>query len=154
MMMTRLVSWMIGVALALSRFSAATAFALPCPRATSLRIRATDNADVEPAVDKTVADIGTSTEPCEGYPKCDGAYRDKGCDGSGRIAGGVGAVLPWFPVKAFRPCPSFTEAKYKYDRSGQSLNEVMFARKRTRKTERKEASNTPTASDSTDEEVQ
>lgn len=25
-----------------------------------------------------------STDPCPGYPRCDGAYRDKGCDGSGR----------------------------------------------------------------------
>lgn len=27
-------------------------------------------------------------------------------------------------MKAYRPCPSFVEAKYKYSRQGQSLNEV------------------------------
>lgn len=41
-----------------------------------------------------------------------------------RISGGVGALVPWLPIKAYRPCPSFTEAKYKYTRQGQSLNEV------------------------------
>lgn len=33
-------------------------------------------------------------------------------------------MIPWFPVKAYRPCPSFVAAKYKYDRAGQSLDEV------------------------------
>lgn len=41
-----------------------------------------------------------------------------------RIAGGVGALLPWLPIKAYRPCPAFVEAKYKYSRQGQSLDEV------------------------------
>ncbi|CAM9197865.1 unnamed protein product [Choristocarpus tenellus] len=64
--------------------------------------------------------------PCPGYPKCSGEYREKGCDGTGRIVGGVGAFFEWWPVKAYRPCPSFTAAKYKYDRQGQTLNEVVF----------------------------
>lgn len=29
-------------------------------------------------------EIEAQTDLCPGYPKCDGAYRDKGCDGSGR----------------------------------------------------------------------
>lgn len=39
-------------------------------------------------------------------------------------------MIPWFPVKAYRPCPSFVAAKYKYDRSGQSLDEVSKMRGR------------------------
>ncbi|CAM9415173.1 unnamed protein product [Discosporangium mesarthrocarpum] len=64
--------------------------------------------------------------PCPGYPECSGEYRDKGCDGTGSIAGGVGALLEWWPIKAYRPCPSFLAAKYTYSRQGQSLNEVVF----------------------------
>ncbi|CAB1117473.1 unnamed protein product [Ectocarpus sp. CCAP 1310/34] len=72
---------------------------------------------------------GSSDDVCPGYPRCSGEYRDRGCDGTGRISGGVGALVPWLPIKAYRPCPSFTEAKYKYTRQGQSLNEVVFARR-------------------------
>ncbi|CAM9973650.1 unnamed protein product, partial [Hapterophycus canaliculatus] len=75
------------------------------------------------------ASPGSSDDLCPGYPRCSGEYREKGCDGTGRISGGVGALLPWLPIKAYRPCPAFTEAKYKYTRQGQSLNEVVFARR-------------------------
>jgi hypothetical protein len=53
------------------------------------------------------------------------------CDGSGRIAGGLGAVLPWLPVKAYRPCPNFVDRGGVYQRSGQGLDEIAFGRDST-----------------------
>eukprot|EP00970_Alexandrium_tamarense_P013590 scaffold3521_cov195-Alexandrium_tamarense.AAC.24 len=41
------------------------------------------------------------------------------CDGSGRILGGIGTVLEWWPIKAYRPCPNFVDRGGKYERSGQ-----------------------------------
>jgi len=53
------------------------------------------------------------------------------CDGSGRIAGGLGAVLPWLPIKAYRPCPNFIDRGGDYQRSGQGLDEIAFGRDST-----------------------
>lgn len=50
------------------------------------------------------------------------------CDGSGRILGGIGVVLPWWPIKAYRPCPNFIAAGGQYQRSGQGLDEIAFGR--------------------------
>ena len=48
------------------------------------------------------------------------------CDGSGRILGGIGTVLVWWPIKAFRPCPNFVERGGQYQRAGQGLDEIAF----------------------------
>ncbi|KAL3803998.1 hypothetical protein ACHAWO_001502 [Cyclotella atomus] len=50
------------------------------------------------------------------------------CDGSGRILGGIGTVLEWWPIKAYRPCPNFVDRGGKYVRSGQGLDEIAFGR--------------------------
>jgi hypothetical protein len=51
------------------------------------------------------------------------------CDGSGRIAGGIGAVFTWIPIKAYRPCPNFVAKKGNvYVRAGQALDEIAFGR--------------------------
>lgn len=52
-----------------------------------------------------------------------------GCDGNGRIIGGLGAVVKWWPIKAYRPCPEFLKANKRYKRAGQSLDEIAFGRK-------------------------
>jgi hypothetical protein len=44
------------------------------------------------------------------------------------IAGGIGAVLPWVPIKAYRPCPTFIARGGNYQRSGQGLDEIAFGR--------------------------
>ena len=67
----------------------------------------------------------TSTKNNVPCPDCDQ------CDGSGRIAGGLGAVLPWVPIKAYRPCPRFVERGGSYQRSGQGLDEIAFGRDST-----------------------
>ena len=48
-----------------------------------------------------------------------------------RIAGGLGAVLPWLPVKAYRPCPNFINNGGYYERQGQPLDEIAFGRDST-----------------------
>ena len=42
-----------------------------------------------------------------GGPRCPGGEKCE-CDGTGRIAGGIGAVVGfgWWPIKAYRPCPA------------------------------------------------
>lgn len=53
------------------------------------------------------------------------------CDGSGRILGGIGVLLPWWPIKAYRPCPNFIARGGQYQRSGQGLDEIAFGRDST-----------------------
>ena len=47
------------------------------------------------------------------------------------ILGGIGTVLEWWPIKAYRPCPNFIERGGKYERSGQGLDEIAFGRDST-----------------------
>lgn len=63
-----------------------------------------------------------------GVAKNEMAY---GCDGSGRIMGGIGAVpgFGWWPIKAYRPCGKAVDAGVTYQRKGQGVDEVMFGRK-------------------------
>mmetsp|Transcript_34274 Transcript_34274/g.97147 ORF Transcript_34274/g.97147 Transcript_34274/m.97147 type:complete len:140 (+) Transcript_34274:111-530(+) len=51
-----------------------------------------------------------------------------GCDGLGRQAGGVGAVIDWWPIKAYRPCPALTASGGKYKRKGQITDEMLFGK--------------------------
>lgn len=69
-----------------------------------------------------------ATEPPKPAVKCPDCDL---CDGSGRIAGGIGAVLPWIPIKAYRPCPNFIDRGGFYERSGQGLDEIAFGRDST-----------------------
>lgn len=43
----------------------------------------------------------------------------------------MGALVSWWPIKAYRPCPEFLKAKKTYKRAGQSLDEIAFGRKGT-----------------------
>tara|TARA_B110001452_G_scaffold30878_1_gene24204 strand:+ start:583 stop:957 length:375 start_codon:yes stop_codon:yes gene_type:complete len=51
----------------------------------------------------------------------------KGCV-DGRVMGGLGAtwLFQWWPIKAYRPCPTCAENGFKYKRTGQSLDEIVF----------------------------
>mmetsp|Transcript_15615 Transcript_15615/g.27677 ORF Transcript_15615/g.27677 Transcript_15615/m.27677 type:complete len:133 (-) Transcript_15615:135-533(-) len=51
-----------------------------------------------------------------------------GCDGKGRQAGGVGAFIDWWPIKAYRPCPALTASGGKYKRKGQITDEMLFGK--------------------------
>jgi hypothetical protein len=48
-----------------------------------------------------------------------------------RIEGGIGVILTWWPIKAYRPCPNFIERGGFYQRSGQGLDEIAFGRDST-----------------------
>lgn len=58
-------------------------------------------------------------------PNCDK------CDGTGRILGGIAVLFPWWPIKAYRPCPNFIAKGGFYERSGQGLDEIAFGRDST-----------------------
>ena len=73
----------------------------------------------EPVEDETPA------LPAVKCPDCDI------CDGSGRVAGGLGAVFDFFPIKAYKPCPRFIERGEIYSRAGQPLDEIAFGRDST-----------------------
>ncbi|KAG2482179.1 hypothetical protein HYH03_018878 [Edaphochlamys debaryana] len=51
-----------------------------------------------------------------------------GCDGAGRVIGGMGAVpgFGWWPIKAYKPCSALNEAGLDYVRKGQMTNDVLF----------------------------
>lgn len=48
-----------------------------------------------------------------------------------RILGGIGVLIPAWPIKAYRPCPNFIENGGRYIRSGQSLDEIAFGGEKT-----------------------
>ena len=50
-----------------------------------------------------------------------------------RILGGIPTILPWWPIKPYRPCPNFIERGGRYVRSGQALDEIAFGRDSTYK---------------------
>lgn len=51
-----------------------------------------------------------------------------GCNGEGRIQGGIATVpgFGWWPIKAYRPCPSYLSTGGRYKRSGQSMDDIGF----------------------------
>ena len=81
---------------------------------------------------------GVDYGKCPGFAKCKGEYRNRGCDGTGKIQGGI-ATYPffgWWPIKVFRPCPSFQDAGYVYRREGQTLDQVLFSEPSTKMQEK------------------
>ena len=102
-------------------------------RISPLRPRAQiDQATEKPSDKKQELDM-ESEEPAATTTVCEGCGREggiaPGCDGTGRIQGGLGVVVKWWPIKAYRPCPDYLKAKKKYQRAGQSLDEIAFGRK-------------------------
>lgn len=101
---------------------------VPLPRQSpSYRRRAsiTSQAESEAPANNDEKDGGLKT--CTGCGREGGPV--SGCDENGRIIGGLGAVLGWWPIKAYRPCPDFLKTKKPYKRAGQSLDEIAFGRK-------------------------
>ncbi|CAF1859838.1 unnamed protein product [Brassica oleracea var. botrytis] len=72
-------------------------------------------------------DVGLNFSGCKG---CGKEVKENGCNGDGRIQGGIATVpgFGWWPIKAYRPCPGFVEAGGRYRRVGQSMDEVAFGR--------------------------
>ncbi|KAK7358508.1 hypothetical protein VNO77_00437 [Canavalia gladiata] len=68
-----------------------------------------------------------------GCKACGREEMERGCNGEGRIQGGIATVpgFGWWPIKAYRPCPAFVESGGRYRRQGQSMDEVAFGRGET-----------------------
>ncbi|PIA34772.1 hypothetical protein AQUCO_03700205v1 [Aquilegia coerulea] len=68
--------------------------------------------------------------PLSGCKACGREEIENGCNGEGRIQGGIATVpgFGWWPIKAYRPCPGFVESGGRYRRRGQSMDEVAWGR--------------------------
>ncbi|XP_021903817.1 uncharacterized protein LOC110819039 [Carica papaya] len=68
--------------------------------------------------------------PFRGCKTCGREELERGCNGEGRIQGGIATVpgFGWWPIKAYRPCPGFVASGGRYRRRGQSMDEVAFGR--------------------------
>ncbi|KAD3641443.1 hypothetical protein E3N88_30667 [Mikania micrantha] len=64
--------------------------------------------------------------PIGGCKACGKTEMERGCNGEGRIQGGIATVpgFGWWPIKAYRPCPAFVSTGGRYRRQGQSMDEV------------------------------
>ncbi|KAK2991431.1 hypothetical protein RJ640_019077 [Escallonia rubra] len=64
--------------------------------------------------------------PLRGCKACGKEEIESGCNGEGRIQGGIATVpgFGWWPIKAYRPCPGFVASGGRYRRRGQSMDEV------------------------------
>ncbi|ERN14087.1 uncharacterized protein LOC18442338 [Amborella trichopoda] len=69
---------------------------------------------------------GTSNASLRGCKGCGREEIERGCNGEGRIQGGIATVpgFGWWPIKAYRPCPGFVASGGRYRRQGQSMDEV------------------------------
>ncbi|KAH9607825.1 hypothetical protein KSS87_016406 [Heliosperma pusillum] len=80
--------------------------------------------------DSALPSSPTDSLPFNGCKGCGKEQIESGCNGEGRIQGGI-ATIPgfgWWPIKAYRPCPAFLASGGSYKRRGQSLDEVAFGR--------------------------
>ncbi|RZC74641.1 hypothetical protein C5167_050121 [Papaver somniferum] len=68
--------------------------------------------------------------PFRGCKACEREEVEKGCNGEGRVQGGIATVpgFGWWPIKAYRPCPGFVASGGRYRRRGQSMDEVAWGR--------------------------
>ncbi|KAF5734988.1 hypothetical protein HS088_TW15G00487 [Tripterygium wilfordii] len=91
-----------------------------------------------PSSDSLPVQPGSATEepgqlPLRGCKACGREEIEKGCNGDGRIQGGIATVpgFGWWPIKAYRPCPGLVASGGRYRRRGQSMDEVGFGRAET-----------------------
>ncbi|OVA06275.1 hypothetical protein BVC80_8393g6 [Macleaya cordata] len=72
----------------------------------------------------------TEKLPLRGCKACGREEVEKGCNGEGRVQGGIATVpgFGWWPIKAYRPCPGFVASGGRYRRRGQSMDEVAWGR--------------------------
>ncbi|XP_042025354.1 uncharacterized protein LOC121772353 isoform X2 [Salvia splendens] len=82
------------------------------------------------AVEAEQTDDGVSSTSASLSPGCNACGREeieRGCNGEGRIQGGIATVpgFGWWPIKAYRPCPAYLQSGGRYRRTGQSMDEVV-----------------------------
>ncbi|KAF7828121.1 uncharacterized protein G2W53_019285 [Senna tora] len=83
-----------------------------------------------PPPDTQSSALDSQQIPQSGCKACGREEMEKGCNGEGRIQGGIATVpgFGWWPIKAYRPCPGFVASGGRYRRQGQSMDEVAFGR--------------------------
>ncbi|KAK9121990.1 hypothetical protein Syun_019607 [Stephania yunnanensis] len=88
------------------------------------------NSDQDVYVGAEIGGGGGGGVPLRGCKACGREEVEKGCNGEGRIQGGIATVpgFGWWPIKAFRPCPAFVASGGRYKRRGQSMDEVAGGR--------------------------
>ncbi|VVA94634.1 unnamed protein product [Arabis nemorensis] len=105
---------------------------IPCQRSSNLILNHSSKhhpplSSSPASVVETGEDNDLTFSGCRG---CGKEEKESGCNGEGRIQGGIATVpgFGWWPIKAYRPCPAFVEAGGRYRRLGQSMDEVAFGR--------------------------
>ncbi|KAE8708539.1 putative Glucan endo-1,3-beta-glucosidase precursor [Hibiscus syriacus] len=70
--------------------------------------------------------VAVEDPPFRGCKACGKDELERGCNGEGRIQGGIATVpgFGWWPIKAYRPCPAFVASGGRYTRRGQSMDDV------------------------------
>ncbi|KAL3844462.1 hypothetical protein ACJIZ3_001865 [Penstemon smallii] len=82
---------------------------------------------VEEEQENQTPSLDSGSLPLSGCKACGREEIENGCNGEGRIQGGI-ATFPgfgWWPIKAYRPCPAFVASGGRYRRTGQSMDEVV-----------------------------
>ncbi|KAI4326806.1 hypothetical protein L6164_019337 [Bauhinia variegata] len=105
-------------------------FTLSSPSSTALVEDDPSSPDALAVQSEPTAKDARDQIPHSGCKTCGREEIEKGCNGEGRIQGGI-ATIPgfgWWPIKAYRPCPGFVASGGRYRRQGQSMNEVAFGR--------------------------
>ncbi|KAL4570654.1 hypothetical protein LXL04_026314 [Taraxacum kok-saghyz] len=123
---TTLFSALISPHHSISSFGSKTSWQ-PSQSLTKSPLRATSSTSDEQVetISSTPSDQSESTS-FRGCKACGKAEIGRGCNGEGRIQGGIATVpgFGWWPIKAYRPCPDFVATGGRYRRQGQSMDEV------------------------------
>ncbi|KAM3321558.1 hypothetical protein P3S67_002709 [Capsicum chacoense] len=86
-----------------------------------------ENGSNEDVLQASMNQESTSVLPPGACKGCGRVEIESGCNGEGRIQGGIATVpgFGWWPIKAYRPCPAFVASGGRYKRFGQSMDEVV-----------------------------
>ncbi|KAL3645745.1 hypothetical protein CASFOL_010925 [Castilleja foliolosa] len=102
----------------------------PAPRSVSSPGNSVVEEQAEPSGAPPDDDVSVDSAflpPLTGCKACGREDIERGCNGEGRIQGGI-ATIPgfgWWPIKAYRPCPAYVASGGRYRRTGQSMDEVV-----------------------------
>ncbi|KAH0707240.1 hypothetical protein KY290_011830 [Solanum tuberosum] len=86
-----------------------------------------ENGSSDDVLSASINEESSSILPPGACKGCGRVEIESGCNGEGRIQGGIATVpgFGWWPIKAYRPCPAFVASGGRYKRFGQSMDEVV-----------------------------
>ncbi|KAL6349049.1 hypothetical protein AAG906_033705 [Vitis piasezkii] len=122
--------WWRGPSSTIIRFPPTKLRPLSSSPSTSVSVVEEGEEEAPPLPSDAAAPLQSQDPPLGGCKACGREEMEKGCNGEGRIQGGIGTVpgFGWWPIKAYRPCPGFVASGGRYRRRGQSMDEVAFGR--------------------------